>query len=636
MNDGSLAKDIIKELKGDFLIIGFTGPLRSGCTTAAKFYCDETHFKSTKGLTSGIAKIIHDKKATQRNIMKTYKEINDIKINIFSSKKDPEINILTKRRLNLEKKMINLLKKREIIRILQNHQENRFRYISMTDMIIKRLIELDNYATKYNESVANEKREAIALILRTIEKKTKGYNLEKMRELGNKIKDRDFTPFEDSSVHDEYEDYIFHKIPSVREKLTKRLNLHRDTIGDIFQDFGDNIRKCGNPLDYESGYGLNNDLSTVFILAEEANNIIKFLRSNKKRKQDNKQFAIEAFRNPCEVHFFRNRYNEFYLFSLYADDEIRKNREEHFSEKRNTRDKGEEASAKDIHKQNVTECVKLSDIALNNNGKIKELSEKLIKYFALIRHPGCFSPDWKESAMHLAYSMSARSTCICRQVGAVIEGAKGYIIGAGWNDVGRGQVGCGYRHYDDIESLTLYPHDNRKPDFKQYLQSQQKKNKINGDESFCYKDEYSQYKIEDDIGKMYSEHPNMSAKERDFLEASKKFDVKRMQYCRALHAEENAILQTAINGGIGIRGGKIYSTTFPCELCAKKIYQAGIRTVIYTEPYPRSISKDVFFEDGSRKIKFEQFEGVKSNSYFRLYKSIIDKKDSQKLNRTHI
>jgi dCMP deaminase len=106
---------------------------------------------------------------------------------------------------------------------------------------------------------------------------------------------------------------------------------------------------------------------------------------------------------------------------------------------------------------------------------------------------------------------------------------------------------------------------------------------------------------------------------------------KMMQYCRALHAEENAILQTSVIGGMGVAGGIIYATVFPCELCAKKIYQANIRKVIYTEPYPRSISKDVFFQDGTRKIEFEQFEGVKSQSYFRLYKATIDKKEFQML-----
>ena len=78
-----------------------------------------------------------------------------------------------------------------------------------------------------------------------------------------------------------------------------------------------------------------------------------------------------------------------------------------------------------------------------------------------------------------------------------------------------------------------------------------------------------------------------------------------------------------------IEKATIYTTTFPCELCAKKIYQARIKKVVYTEPYPESISEDVFFKDGSHFIELFQFEGVKSHSYYRLYKSPIDKKEFQ-------
>lgn len=106
------------------------------------------------------------------------------------------------------------------------------------------------------------------------------------------------------------------------------------------------------------------------------------------------------------------------------------------------------------------------------------------------------------------------------------------------------------------------------------------------------------------------------------------FSPKRLEYCRALHAEENAILQTAILGN-GIENATMYTTTFPCELCAKKIYQSKIKKVVFTEPYPASISEDVFFQDGSHSIELVQFEGVKSYSYYKLYKSVIDKKEFQ-------
>lgn len=143
-------------------------------------------------------------------------------------------------------------------------------------------------------------------------------------------------------------------------------------------------------------------------------------------------------------------------------------------------------------------------------------------------------------------------------------------------------------------------------------------------ESFCFKDVLSEKKIKDKLDAL-----ELKQDVKDKI--LKTLKVKRLEYCRALHAEENALLQVAARGGMGVRGGEIYTTTFPCELCAKKIYQSGIRRIYYTEPYPNSISEDVFLNDGIRNIETRQFEGVKSLSYFKLYKSNYDKKEAQEL-----
>ena len=91
---------------------------------------------------------------------------------------------------------------------------------------------------------------------------------------------------------------------------------------------------------------------------------------------------------------------------------------------------------------------------------------------------------------------------------------------------------------------------------------------------------------------------------------------KLLDMCRALHAEENAILGLS---GIskGARGELVlYTTTFPCNLCANKIVAAGIRTVYYAEPYTMKESKELLEKCG---VKVEKFEGIKSSAYFRLY-----------------
>ena len=87
-------------------------------------------------------------------------------------------------------------------------------------------------------------------------------------------------------------------------------------------------------------------------------------------------------------------------------------------------------------------------------------------------------------------------------------------------------------------------------------------------------------------------------------------------WCRALHAEENAIvglLDTRLTG----RGELVlYTTTFPCKLCANKAVAAGIQRVVFAEPYADPDSKIVLDAAG---VVVQKFEGVKSTGYFRLY-----------------
>lgn len=52
-----------------------------------------------------------------------------------------------------------------------------------------------------------------------------------------------------------------------------------------------------------------------------------------------------------------------------------------------------------------------------------------------------------------------------------------------------------------------------------------------------------------------------------------------------LHAEANAILKLAKNGGTGTDGATLYTTLSPCFECSKLIIQAGIKEVVYCEKY---------------------------------------------------
>lgn len=55
--------------------------------------------------------------------------------------------------------------------------------------------------------------------------------------------------------------------------------------------------------------------------------------------------------------------------------------------------------------------------------------------------------------------------------------------------------------------------------------------------------------------------------------------------CRAVHAEQNAIIQAAIHG-TSTEGTTLYCTHQPCILCAKMIINAKIKRVFYRNSYP--------------------------------------------------
>lgn len=66
----------------------------------------------------------------------------------------------------------------------------------------------------------------------------------------------------------------------------------------------------------------------------------------------------------------------------------------------------------------------------------------------------------------------------------------------------------------------------------------------------------------------------------------------RHELCRGLHAEMNAIIQAATYG-IRLQGGTLYSTTFPCSLCAKMCINAGIAKIVSQDDYVDDLAKQL-------------------------------------------
>lgn len=66
---------------------------------------------------------------------------------------------------------------------------------------------------------------------------------------------------------------------------------------------------------------------------------------------------------------------------------------------------------------------------------------------------------------------------------------------------------------------------------------------------------------------------------------------------RAIHAEQNAIVQAALHG-IDLRGATCYVTSSPCVHCAKMLIAAGITRIVYLDSYTEQIGFEMAQQAG--------------------------------------
>lgn len=76
----------------------------------------------------------------------------------------------------------------------------------------------------------------------------------------------------------------------------------------------------------------------------------------------------------------------------------------------------------------------------------------------------------------------------------------------------------------------------------------------------------------------------------------------RHEICRAVHAEQNAIIQ-ASSKGIDTKNSTMYCTHTPCNICAKMMANAGVSEVVVFEQYACEAFRELF-DELNIKIKF--------------------------------
>ena len=71
----------------------------------------------------------------------------------------------------------------------------------------------------------------------------------------------------------------------------------------------------------------------------------------------------------------------------------------------------------------------------------------------------------------------------------------------------------------------------------------------------------------------------------------------RHEVCRAIHAEQNVIIQAGLHG-VSLEGSTIYCTHTPCRLCAKMLVNARIKHYVSFGYYNDNTFSDLFDEAG--------------------------------------
>lgn len=85
------------------------------------------------------------------------------------------------------------------------------------------------------------------------------------------------------------------------------------------------------------------------------------------------------------------------------------------------------------------------------------------------------------------------------------------------------------------------------------------------------------------------------------------------EICRAIHAEQNAIIQGGLHG-ININEGTVYCTHTPCMICAKMMVNAGIKEIISYRDYADLDAKEFLKE---AKVKLRKVERPSSVIHFK-------------------
>lgn len=336
---------------------------------------------------------------------------------------------------------------------------------------------------------------------------------------------------------------------------------------------------------------------------------------------------IRSLKHPDEVARLRHVYGKgFFLLGVSAPRTLRGDSliERNFPRDQANRLLDKDAAEEEKIGQQTRDTFELADAFVRiEDAGAERVDAKILRIVDLLMSRPFCPPTREEHAMFMAYAAALRSSDLSRQVGAVVANAAGDVVASGANDVpapGGGDYwpsGAALGHEELDEAAG--------PDYRRgYDSNERERNRILAAVISALVPGEEQ--LMDDSPKARAE---LVRKYKGRLKGTGVLDL--TEFGRAVHAEMAALVACA-RSGVSPTGGTLYCTTFPCHNCAKHIVAAGIRSVVYVEPYPKSKAKDLHSdsislpdedsdaEDGpAGRVCFRAFEGIGPRRFVDLF-----------------
>jgi deoxycytidylate deaminase len=341
-------------------------------------------------------------------------------------------------------------------------------------------------------------------------------------------------------------------------------------------------------------YGLSYIQISVFSNQKTRDNRLKndFKNDNEAKHLESTKLNISKYFNKI---YFSNKVNKEFNGKKLIKDYIREilpdgthnliNKDMYDTDKENFGDKTG---------QNVSGIFHLSHYFFNLDCGESIINSEINKFIKLLFGKFTDYPTQHEFGMALAYHASYRSTFPnSRHVGACIISPFGEVISV-----------SSIRAPTSSSNTTLEDENNISEGY------------------YIYKDKIKKYS--DSLDALINTKKKNKNRNID-LEGIQKLINESIEFHPCTHAEMSALADTA-KIGVSVRGATMYTTTFPCHICAKDIITFGIKKVIYLEQYPKSKNSDLypeiisFDDEGSKdKIPFVIYSGIGPKRYHYVY-----------------